>query len=52
MNDAHGAPGRTNGRAQPPYAQNTDDRDLLAALGLEDKASPQIAARTSDSPPY
>ena len=37
MNDAHGAPGRTSGRAQPRYAQNTDDRDLLAGLGLEDK---------------
>jgi beta-glucosidase len=37
MNNAHGAPGRTSGRAQPRYAQNTDDRDLLAGLGLEDK---------------
>jgi len=42
MNDAHGAPGRTSGRAQPRPAhnhgaQNTDDRDLLAGLGLEDK---------------
>ena len=62
MNDAHGAPGRTSGRAQPRPArnhgahdhgahdhgarnhgahdhgaQNTDDRNLLAGLGLEDK---------------
>src|SRR5215472_6511461 len=37
MNDAHGAPGRTSGRAQPRYAENTDDHDLLARLGLEDK---------------
>ena len=55
MNNAHGAPGRTSGRAQPrpahnhgahnhgapdhgaPGAENTDDRELLAALGLEDK---------------
>ena len=57
MNDAHGAPGRTSGRAQPRPAhnhgahnhgahnhgahnhgaQNTDDRDLLARLALEDK---------------
>ncbi|HJY95477.1 MAG TPA: glycosyl hydrolase, partial [Streptosporangiaceae bacterium] len=42
MNNAHGAPGRTSGRAQPRPAhnhgaQNTDNRDLLAGLGLEDK---------------
>ncbi len=57
MNNAHGAPGRTSGRAQPRTAdnhgadnhgahnhgahnhgvQNTDNRDLLAELGLEDK---------------
>jgi beta-glucosidase len=57
MNNAHGAPGRTSGRAQPRPAhnhgahdhgahdhgahdhgaQNTDDRDLLAGLGLDDK---------------
>ncbi|HMD25099.1 MAG TPA: glycoside hydrolase family 3 N-terminal domain-containing protein, partial [Streptosporangiaceae bacterium] len=42
MNNAHGAPGRTSGRAQPRPAlnhgaQNTHDRDLLAGLGLEDK---------------
>jgi beta-glucosidase len=37
MNDAHGAPGRTSGRAQPRYAPNTDDHELLAALDLQDK---------------
>jgi beta-glucosidase len=34
MNDAHGAPGRTRGRAQPRPAP---DHELLAALDLEDK---------------
>jgi beta-glucosidase len=34
MNDAHGAPGRTSGRAQPRYAH---DHELVAALDLEDK---------------
>jgi beta-glucosidase len=44
MNNAHGAPGRTSGRAQPRPAPDTGDsrapgrgRDLLAELGLEDK---------------
>ncbi len=44
MNNAHGAPGRTSGRAQPRPAPNTDDGrppgrdgDLLTGLGLEDK---------------
>jgi beta-glucosidase len=47
MNEPHGAPGRIGGRAQPRPApnhgapnhgaHNTDDRDLLAGLGLEDK---------------
>ena len=34
MNNAHGAPGRTSGRAQPRPAHS---HELLAALGLEDK---------------
>ena len=46
MNDAHGAPGRTSGRAQPRPApapnhgapnHGAHDHELLAALGLEDK---------------
>jgi hypothetical protein len=39
MNDAHGAPGRTSGRAQPRAASNhgASNHDLLAALDLEDK---------------
>ena len=69
MNDAHGAPGRTSGRAQPRPAhnhgahnhgahnhgaQNTDDRDLLAGLGLEDKVRLLTGAdnwRTCPLPP-
>jgi len=37
MNAPYGAPGRTGGRAQPRYAQDTNDRDQLARLSLEDK---------------
>jgi beta-glucosidase len=49
MNNAHGAPGRTSGRAQPRPAHNHSapnhgapnhgarDHELLATLGLEDK---------------
>jgi beta-glucosidase len=42
MNEPYGAPGRTSGRAQPRPASNhgaqtTDNHDLLAGLGLEDK---------------
>ena len=48
MNNAHGAPGRTSGRAQPRPAlnhgaQNTDDRDLLA--GLDPLAGLDLLAR-------
>src|SRR3984957_6038079 len=37
MNNAHGAPGRTSGRAQPRPADNHGAHELLAALDLEDK---------------
>jgi beta-glucosidase len=41
MNDAHGAPGRVSGRAQPRPVPNhgapNPDRELVAALDLEDK---------------
>ena len=39
MNNAHGAPGRTSGRAQPRPALNHGalNQELLATLGLEDK---------------
>jgi beta-glucosidase len=39
MNDAHGAPGRTSGRAHPRPAPShgAPDHELLAALDLEDK---------------
>jgi len=39
MNNAHGAPGRTSGRARPRPALNHGalNQELLATLGLEDK---------------
>jgi beta-glucosidase len=39
MNDAHGAPGRTSGRAQPRPEDNhgAHEQELLASLHLEDK---------------